>query len=295
MAIYGLIVMLAALMATGPFALLGPRVKVSEADRRDLDRGLTVAGIVPGGSGQVAVYAISAIDVAPEVLISSARSIEDLKRSSFVKAIHRFSDPPQLDDLATLSLPPREVQAAMACVVGDCALNLTAAEITLLERAAVPHLDCEDRVQRAFREIVLARVNAYLAGGPEAIAPDAESFLYWSQETYGAGKPVVVVTHVSLVLPRQPGDPAIVVGRHIMATHYITTGESLMAITTDPLSGRRYLIYLNRIGLDLLGGMLGPIKRAMLESRLKRDVPGVIQRLRLRLERRGRLYVVEEE
>ncbi len=47
----------------------------------------------------------------------------------------------------------------------------------------------------------------------------------------------------------------------------------------------RYLTYLNRSSVDVLGGFLGSVKRAVLESRLSGDVPEIITKLRTRLER----------
>jgi hypothetical protein len=112
-----------------------------------------------------------------------------------------------------------------------------------------------------------------------------ESFLYWSQETFGTGKPVVSVTHVGLIAPAAPGDPAIVLGKQIFSTRYMTGGLSLTAITTDAATGAHYLVYLNRTGVDLLDGLLGPLKRSVLESRLLSELPDIVQKLRGRLER----------
>jgi hypothetical protein len=317
--------LLGSLIAGDPFSLLNPAVKLSTVDRQSLDRGATVGGTVPGGEGQIAVFAISQIDIPPDALIANARAIENLKRSSFVLAIHRISDPPRLDDLDALVLSPRDLQAAAACKIGGCALKLTAAEIDALRASASPGPDRTDRIQRGFRQIVLSRVEAYLAGGLSKVAPIVnrgkpwrldqvfreiigaappnpaagwlrdfphgtgvvESFLYWSQETYGPGKPVILVTHVALIAPASPGDPAIVIGKQIMATRYMTGGLAMTAITTDPGTGHRYLLYVNHTGVDLLGGVLGPLKRSLLESRLKREVPDLIGRLRQRLERRA--------
>src|SRR5687768_6058560 len=122
-------------------------------------------------------------------------------------------------------------------------------------------------VQDAFRRVVLARAQDYLAGGlagslpyedhQQAVSPQAEfyeiaarigfealydarvipylraypavgesgveSFLYWSKETLGGGKPIVSVTHVAIV--RSPGEhapDAVVAAWQIFATHYLT-------------------------------------------------------------------------
>lgn len=65
----------------------------------------------------------------------------------------------------------------------------------------------------------------------------------------------------------------------------MTGGVSLTALTTDIATGANYLVYLNRTGVDLLGGFLGPLKRSLLESRLKSELPDTIRKLRVRLER----------
>jgi hypothetical protein len=320
--------LLGLLLAADPFSLLAPAITISAADRRNLDRGAIVTRTLEGDEREVGVFAMSRINVPPETLIAQARAIEDLKRSSFVTAIQRFSNPPRLDDLDQLMLTARDVEAAARCTIGDCSFKLSAPEIELLRSwstAGTPDRDAA--IQRAFRQVVLARVKAYLAGGLAAVpavanrskplhldrvfqgivsaglplsgAPGAtewlrdfpggtanvESFLYWSQENYGAGKPVVAVTHLGLFAPDSAGDPAIVLGKQIFATRYMTGGLALTAVTTDTETGARYLVYLNRTGVDLLGGFFGPLKRSILESRLKSELPEIIQKLRVRLER----------
>lgn len=309
-----------------PFAFLAPQVVLTAADRRHLAEGETVSRTLRVPEGQVASFSIARVDAAPEALRDAVRQIEDLSRSSLVLGIKRFSAPPRLDDLDELRLGPRDLAAAASCQPGACSFKLTAAEIAVL-RAADREANRDDALQRAFRNVVLARVNTYLSGGllglppianrPKAVCLDeafgqivaaspalshapctstwlrdfpydnqrVESFLYWSQEDYGTGKPVVVVTHVGIFPPAAPGDPTIVLGKQVLATRYMTGGLSLMAITTDAATSTNYLVYLNRTGVDVLGGLLGPLKRAAIEARLRRALPDILQRLRARLER----------
>jgi hypothetical protein len=319
----------ALLLASDPFTLLAPKITLTAADRLALERGETIARTLGGDNGQVGVFSMSRVNVTPDTLIAHARAIEDLKRSSFVTGIRRFSDPPAIEDLDELVLSPRDVEAAAACRVGSCSFKLTETEIATLREGSSPGPNRADRTQAAFRRVVLARVNAYLAGGLRQLPPivnrgkpfcldrvfdqllavtpmpDApctmdwlseavpardriESFLYWSQETYGASKPVVAVTHVGLIAPRHPGEPAFVIGKQIFASRYMTGGLALTAVAPDVATGTNYLVYVNRTSVDLLGGFLGPIKRAILESRLKGEVPEIISKLRTRLERDGR-------
>ncbi len=321
-------VFMSALLAADPFSLLAPAITLTVAERRNLDRGAIVSRTLQSDENQVGVFAMSRINVRPEALIPHARAIEGLKRSSFVTALQRFSNPPRLEDLDQLVLTARDVELAALCAPGDCSFKLSPPEIELLRsrsRPATPDRDAA--LQRAFRQVVLARVKTYLAGGLSAVpvianrstpldldrvfkgifsatppvsgvpaatewlrdsskgAKQVESFLYWSQENFGTGKPVVSVTHVGLIAPASPGDPVIVLGKQVFATRYMTGGLSLTAITTDAATGANYLVYLNRTGVDLLGGLMGPLKRSVLESRLKSEVPTIIQNLRVRLER----------
>lgn len=325
-AVYVAAAALAALLAVGdPFSFFAPQVALTASDRRHLANGEIVARTLEGSSGQVAAFSISRVDVSREALPAATRAIEDLKRSSFVTGIQRFSNPPRLEDLDGLRLNPRDLAAVAACLPGNCSFKLTRPEIDLLGKA-IGEGAGDDGLLRAFRRVVLARVTAYLAGGLAGLPPTAnrskavrfnqvfeelltnspalpqtpsasrwlrdfpraagevESFLYWSYETYAAGKPVVLVTHVGIIPPASPGDPAIVLGKQVMATRYMTGGLSLMAITRDDRTGTNYLVYLNRTGVDVLGGLFGPLKRAVLESRLKRELPDIIEKLRARLE-----------
>jgi len=303
-----------------PLAMVAPCVTVSSHERQALARGETVGRTLPAHQGHVALFAATRIAAGAETLVEATRGIADLKKSSFVSAIKRFSDPPQLSDLDELWPSDRDITAMAHCAVGNCPLKLTAPEIAAL----APHRADRAALALAFRRIVLDRVTSYLSGGLAALPPianrsqskklsdtldelqaaspcvmrreplagwirgypasggDLESFVYWSQESYGSGKPVVLVTHVAI---HQEGPAAvIVVGKQILATRYFDGGLAMTTITAD-IDGTRYLTYLNRSSVDLLGGFLGSVKRAVLESRLSGEVPEIITKLRTRLER----------
>lgn len=319
----------ALLLAADPVTILLPHLRLSLADRQALANGDPVAGTLQAPKDQIGVFAIARTNASGETLLNSARAIEDLERSSFVTAIRRFSEPPVISDLEPLVLSPRDVDAVLACEVGSCSFKFTEREIGLLRSQLnkVAPLKRREHAQAAFRNVVLARVQAYLAGGLASLSPivnrgkpfclddiftkimtaaspipgapctadwlggkaaaedHIESFLYWSQETYGAGKPVVTVTHVGLVSPKAPGEPWLVLGKQIFASRYMMGGFALTALTSDSGTGERYLVYVNRTAVDLLGGFFAPLKRSMLESALKRQGPEIIGKLRQRLER----------
>ena len=157
-----------------PFAFLAPWVVVSEADRARLDRDDVLARTLPGRDGQLAVFVATRLDAPPDALVAWTRAIAELKRSRFVLAVGRFSDPPALSDLDDLMLDDRDLDAIRRCVPGDCGLKLSAPDIESLTGAvAAAGAEWRDAAQREFRRLLVERVRLYAAGGLAALPPAA--------------------------------------------------------------------------------------------------------------------------
>jgi hypothetical protein len=184
--------------------------------------------------------------------------------------------------------------------------------------------DKEAAVQQAFRHLVLNRVQQYLANGyippdedhheqvqpasrfaalldhtpflenrlpqlakglryPQNEDPGVESILYWSKE-HIARKPVISVTHLSVVRGDSPGLPdTLIVGRDVFSTHYVDASLSVMALMRGDTSTRNYLIYINRTDVDVLHGVFAGVIRRSIQSRLK-AASDMMTDLRQRLE-----------
>ena len=117
--------------------------------------------------------------------------------------------------------------------------------------------------------------------------PGVESFVYWSREYYGHGKPIVSLTHVGIL--RFSSDArlpyVLVASKQISATHYIEGGLGLTMVFRDATTGHAYLAYVNRSQVDLLRGFLGSILCGRFENQLRRQAPVIIGALRNQLER----------
>jgi hypothetical protein len=306
---------------TDPFAFFQPSVTVTADDRRQLDLGEPIARVLPGKDLEVAVFGAVPVNIDGDRLVAWMRRIEALKKSEYVLAIHRFSNPPRIEDLASLVLDAGELSEVRACRPGHCALNVSSAEAAELSRS-----ESADAAQQALRLIVLRRARAYLADGhptsDETIArnaspsadlgklvhhslfltehlsrfandlaqtrhtaiPGVESFLYWSKERL-AGKAIVGVTEVNILRGKEPGFPdVLVVGKEFFATHYISASLGVTALARGDPGGPNYLVYVNRSQVDVLGGMLGGIIRLFMQRRLRAEAVNVLQGLRRRLE-----------
>lgn len=162
--------------ARDPFEFLAPWVVVSEGDRARLDRDQVLARVLSGKSGQLAVFVATRLNAQPDALVAWTRAIAEFKRSKFVLAIGRFSDPPRPSDLEGLSLDQRDLDAIRGCRPGHCGLKLSAGEIESLAAVlATAGDEWRDAAQREFRRLLIERVVRYRAGGLAALAPPADS------------------------------------------------------------------------------------------------------------------------
>jgi hypothetical protein len=129
---------------------------------------------------------------------------------------------------------------------------------------------------------------AYLEGYPHVPAPAPESFFYWSKEKIGR-KPVISVTHVSIIRGENRAElpEVLVAGKQVFATHYMNGALALTAVVGGRDGTPRYLVYLNRSRVDVLGGFLGWVKRTIVEERLESETEKIFQALRDRLRSFG--------
>jgi len=314
--------------AADPFAFFHPVVIVTQAERQRVDRGEIIARILPARDAEVAVFAVTRLNAEPESLVRWTRAIEALRKTSFLRAIRRFSNPPVLSDLDDLALDDVDLESVRRCRSGDCGLKLAAGEMDALRSVAQTRgQDWKPAVQQEFRRLLFDRIARYqrdgfaglpayadravpmlprdvfvgflersphlrrLSGdvdGPGSLHTSelaAESFLYWSKEHYGRGKPLITVTHVNIVRPTGPSLPAVVVlGQELYASHYRDGSLGTTFVVAGDEGGTNYLVYLNRSRVDALSGFLGGLRRTLLEGRLSSEVKNAIDGVRKRLE-----------
>ena len=310
---------IAATPRADPLEFFRPTVTITEAEQRLLDRGEPIARPLAAQGAEIAVFAAVPVAIDADRLVAWIERIEALKKSSYVAAIHRFSDPPRLEDLADLTLERDDLDAIAECRPGDCGVKLSADEMRTLSSLAA------DERQQAFRRLLLIRVTRYLAGGDigpfddraDAISPaqafdsvlehsaflirgmaelaealrrpprpdsDAGSFLYWSKERI-ANKPIVIVTDVRVVRSDDPRRPAVLVaGKQIFWTHYLGASLAVTALARGPSPASNYLVYVNRSEVDALRGVFGGLIRWFAQRRLAGEAADVLRGLRMRLE-----------
>lgn len=157
--------------AADPLAFFHPFITLDLEEHHRLDRGGVVVRVLPARDGEVGIFAASRIDAPPDRLVVWTRAIGELKKSRFVLAIGRLSDPPVPEDLDRLHLDQEDLDAIRRCRPADCELKLAAEDMESLRMASV---NGKSAVQQEFRRLLLQRVNAYRAGGLAGLPPYAD-------------------------------------------------------------------------------------------------------------------------
>ena len=300
------------------FEFLQPTVQFSVDEKRQLAQRNVIVKILPASGPELAAVAATALNIGPDVFVGKIRNIAQLKKSTKVPEIGRFSSPPSIDDLQQLTLDEVDLSTIDRCQPDRCSLKFNGTEIEQLKRAAgTSAVDQKDAVEREFRQILLARTKRFLEHGPEDTKsqfqtllqhspfvlrapklanyveqypkvawPGAETFLYWSKETY-AWKPMITVTHVTIL--RGTGDSALpevlVISRDIFASRYTGGSLVLASLIRDPSADakQRYLVYVNRTWVDGVRALWRPF----VEYRVKAQAKKVFTAARDRFETTG--------
>jgi hypothetical protein len=129
-------------------------------------------------------------------------------------------------------------------------------------------------------------LRRHLVEFPATDARETKDLVYWSKEKVGR-KTVASVTHlaISRTADESPADYA-VASKHIYGTHYFDASLGLTVLLRDRSASTpvTYLAYANRSRVDVLGGMLGGVRRKIVSSRARATVSGQLARIQRTLE-----------
>lgn len=110
-------------------------------------------------------------------------------------------------------------------------------------------------------------------------APETESFIYWAKQKFGDLKPVINLVHV---LIHKEGSRVFIASKQIYSSHYTEAGLSVLEMipfNDEQGQARSVVAYTIRLQVDMLGGMLGSMKKRMAQPRfltgLKESLSGL--------------------
>jgi len=125
----------------------------------------------------------------------------------------------------------------------------------------------------------------YLERFPASPLAGGEDFLYWSKEKV-AGMPFITVTHVTIA-PGAAGS-IVIASKDVYSSRYFDSSLGI-TVASDALGspGAFYLVYANRARAAALKGMLGGLRRALVERRAKSSLDDNLKDVKARLEKKN--------
>jgi hypothetical protein len=141
-----------------------------------LERGEVVVKLIPANDQrEVAVCGVMDVPSDPETALKAFQlSLSQLKQKSSLQS-GSFSNPPRVEDLASLTLSDRDTGDLKNCTVGNCKLKLSAAMIERFQNSIDWDAnDYHEQVNQLFRLMIVEYVRAYLQRGDAALIEYAD-------------------------------------------------------------------------------------------------------------------------
>jgi hypothetical protein len=116
-------------------------------------------------SREVATLGIVRVTMTPDFYVSRLADIAAFKRDDSVLQIGAFSDPPRLEDVATLTLDESDLRSLRECRVGRCGVQLSAEAIRRFGRDVQwGRPDASIRANEVMRQVLVDYVTQYRSG-----------------------------------------------------------------------------------------------------------------------------------
>jgi len=307
--------------------VLTTRLGFSDAELADLRGGRAVKhGLGTRAAGEVAVAGAIRIHAPKAAFLARVRDVARFKSGPGVLQIGRFSNPPVLADLATLTVTKDDFDPR-SCRVGDCGIRLPASVIQRIAREIdVDAPDAQARSAALFKQIVLDDVSAYLSGaermtqyddGPTPIRPHDElEGILAAMPEIGALVPGLpdhlrrfasarlpdaedflywskekfgvapFITVTHVTIVCRSASTCLMTTRDVYSTRYLDASVAL-AIATDAESPDAFdLVYDNRSRASALKGRLAGMRHMLTERRARGALEESLKTIRARLEER---------
>jgi hypothetical protein len=134
---------------------------------------------------EVAIFGAVWVNAPMARYLSAVRNIESFEKGGSFLVTKLISNPPRLEDLAQLTLPPDDISDLRTCKVGDCEVKLGETALMRIQREtdwSKPNATAD--VERSMRRLAYEYVTAYLEGGNSRLAVyrDADRPTFVAQE-----------------------------------------------------------------------------------------------------------------
>ncbi len=143
---------------------------LSRADMERLDGGQVITRTLDvKNRRELATLGIVRVNTSPSTYVERLADIASFKRTGDVLQIAKFTSPPQLQDVASMSVDEADLKRLRQCRVGDCDVRLGASDIERIQREIdwrTP--DADSRASGLVRQLLVSYVATYRQKGQAA-------------------------------------------------------------------------------------------------------------------------------
>lgn len=146
-------------------------IGLTPAEIQSIASGEAIVKILNTGSkNDVVVFGAIYVNAPVENFVSLYQDLSQLRDSPGIIAINRFSNPPQISDLAQFKLSDEDIKNLSNCKLDDCEVQLPATAIDALRQDINwNEPDAAEKVNNLFRQGILDGLKQYQIGGNEAL------------------------------------------------------------------------------------------------------------------------------
>ena len=164
-------------------AILRSQFNFSPLEIAAVTRGLMITKELQSDNrAEVAVCGAVYIPVPIDFADASYRNIEALRIDSDITAIGRFSVPPELKDLDSLTLEEEDVKALRKCSPGHCTIKMSRSAMKRFRKEIDwDRWDYQRRVLSLVKDMLIGYTRSYLAGGNDSMG-------VYDDQTYSLNK-----------------------------------------------------------------------------------------------------------
>jgi hypothetical protein len=235
-------------------------VRLTPAERNALLANRPVIKLLDSDPDQeVAIFGAVWIDALPEVYVRLVSDIEHFERGGAFRTTKRISDPPQLADFASLTLPDEDIAALKTCQVGDCDIKLSQEPLERLRHS----IDWTKPTARAdavalFRRLIHEYVMGYVEGGNDRLAVYRDS-----------ARPTFVAAEFKSMIDRMPelGEQLPELKAYLLEYPRVTLpGGTAFLYWQDVQFGLKPMIRVNHLVIDDRPGVKAVVSKMIYAS-----------------------------
>jgi hypothetical protein len=166
-----LAVLLAAQAPVPPLReLIENRLEIGDEEWKAIESGEPLVRIRPGSvESETRLLGVVKIQGSPDEFVERYRDIVEFEKGAGVLQIGRFSEPPQLADVASLTIDADDIEDLEECRPGDCAIKLSENAMNAFGVIEWDEPEAAEKTNALARQMLVDFLLGYRSGGNQAL------------------------------------------------------------------------------------------------------------------------------